>query len=212
MPRRGFCWWHVIWSTHCSWLPGDPRGFRNRRHRIHSSGDYRRPPPVGEHAGLHQYHQSRSADAVELTPVQQVLARDFIVVACGRLGIRLLASSIGRQHVHLLAELPTDWRRTKRVVGHLKTKSSRFVKVGSRNRLWSTGGKFLPVEDRAYQMTVFRYITERQERNAVIWSLRDPKPGFVLSDEDLSPKIRNVVAALMGGEDEGGSTKSGGSP
>ncbi len=54
MPTPGKCWWHNILSTHGSWLPGNPRGFRSRNHRIHSSGDYKNPPPLGEHAGLHR--------------------------------------------------------------------------------------------------------------------------------------------------------------
>ncbi len=35
---------HVMFSTRGHWLPVDPRGFRNRDHRIHSSGDYTHPP------------------------------------------------------------------------------------------------------------------------------------------------------------------------
>jgi hypothetical protein len=45
-------WRHVIISTRRSWLHGDAREFRSRRHRIHSLGDYRNIPPAGEHAGL----------------------------------------------------------------------------------------------------------------------------------------------------------------
>jgi len=45
-------WIHAYWSTFGVWLPGDPRGFRSRGHRIHSSGNYKDPPPTGEHAGL----------------------------------------------------------------------------------------------------------------------------------------------------------------
>lgn len=48
-------WFHIMWSTYGVWLHGDPRGFRDRFHRIHSSGDYKHPPPKGEHAGLHRY-------------------------------------------------------------------------------------------------------------------------------------------------------------
>src|SRR5262249_17500638 len=51
MPAEGKLWRHVIISTLNSWLPGDPRGFRAVNHKIHSSGDYKNPPP-GEHAGL----------------------------------------------------------------------------------------------------------------------------------------------------------------
>jgi hypothetical protein len=52
MPTFGKRWRHVIVNTRCSWLHGDLRGFRNRKHRIHSSGDYRNPPPPEEHRVL----------------------------------------------------------------------------------------------------------------------------------------------------------------
>ena len=48
MPRPNKCWWHVTLSTYGSWLPGDQRGFRSRKHKIHSSGDYKNPPPASE--------------------------------------------------------------------------------------------------------------------------------------------------------------------
>jgi hypothetical protein len=40
-------WRHVIIKTRSSWLHGDERGFRDRGHRIHSSGDYKHGPPKG---------------------------------------------------------------------------------------------------------------------------------------------------------------------
>jgi hypothetical protein len=51
MAQPGMLWRHVIINTFCTWLHSDERGFRSRKHRIHSSGDYRRRPPKGEHAG-----------------------------------------------------------------------------------------------------------------------------------------------------------------
>jgi hypothetical protein len=58
MPLRGKAWWHVQIGTYCAWLPGDKRGFRNRDHRIDSTGDYRDPPPPDEHAGLREYNET----------------------------------------------------------------------------------------------------------------------------------------------------------
>jgi hypothetical protein len=50
MPLPGMAWRHLVIFTHNSWLPGDPRGFRSQNHKILSSGDYKNPPPPGEHA------------------------------------------------------------------------------------------------------------------------------------------------------------------
>src|SRR4051812_22286516 len=41
-------WLHVSGSTYGTWLRGDPRGWRSRRHREHCEGDYKNPPPKGE--------------------------------------------------------------------------------------------------------------------------------------------------------------------
>ena len=52
-------WRHVVIGTLRSWNFGDERGFRSRGHRIHSSGDYKNPPPRGEHAKLNEWHVER---------------------------------------------------------------------------------------------------------------------------------------------------------
>jgi len=67
MPREGMNWWHVIISTRNSWLPGDKRGFRSKNHKIHSSGDYKKPPPIEEHSGLRRYHQERAGDVIRFS-------------------------------------------------------------------------------------------------------------------------------------------------
>jgi len=66
MPSPGQRWYHIILNTRGTWLPGDPRGFRSQSHKIHSSGDYKHPPPKGEHAGLHHYSKMISGPPVSL--------------------------------------------------------------------------------------------------------------------------------------------------
>ena len=68
MPTPGKQWRHVVFTTLGSWLPGDPRGFRTREHKVHSSGDYKKPPPNGEHAELFKYSK-------EITPEKVLLPR-----------------------------------------------------------------------------------------------------------------------------------------
>src|SRR5262249_36777902 len=64
MPKPGYQWRHVVISTWNSWLPGDPRGFRSKKHKIHSSGDYKNPPPEGDHRFLHDYWKDRVEETV----------------------------------------------------------------------------------------------------------------------------------------------------
>src|SRR5438309_7358670 len=57
---------HIVVNTKNTWLHGDERGFRSRNHRIHSSGDYKNPPPPEEHVGLRHYHQRRASEPLDI--------------------------------------------------------------------------------------------------------------------------------------------------
>ncbi len=45
-------WYHIMFHTYGTWLPGDPKGFRTRHHRGHVEGDYKNPPPPGTYDEL----------------------------------------------------------------------------------------------------------------------------------------------------------------
>ena len=48
-------WYHVNGNTYGTWLPGDPRGWRERGHKKHVDGDYKSPPPAGSGDAMHRY-------------------------------------------------------------------------------------------------------------------------------------------------------------
>ena len=48
-------WYHVNGNTYGTWLPGDPRGWRERGHKKHVAGDYKSPPPAGSGDGMQRY-------------------------------------------------------------------------------------------------------------------------------------------------------------
>jgi len=107
-------WRHVIISTRRSWLHGDARGFRSREHRIHSSGDYKDPPPKGEHAGLLQYHQKRAKGPRIKIPTS--VRREVVLALLGAVliaGYRVLVIAVTQKHAHLLVELPKARWKTK---------------------------------------------------------------------------------------------------
>src|SRR5436189_277231 len=115
MPQPGLRWWHVIINTRSSWLHGDPRGFRSRNHRIHSSGDYKTPPPPGEHAGLLRYHQKRAAARITIpSAMRQRIGEEIIAFLTDR-GYRVLVVSVSGEHVHILVELPAEYALTSSV-------------------------------------------------------------------------------------------------
>jgi hypothetical protein len=180
-------WQHVIIGSKCSWLHGDERGFRNRHHRIHSSGDYKTPPPKQEHAGLRRYHASRSGKPVNFKLELRIsIAREF-VNKMHHLGFRLIACSIGNRHLHALTELPSAYDQMKQIVGKCKQRASHAVRDILPGGIWAAGGEFKRVKDREHLHNVFEYIRTKQEAGAIVWSHRkvenwidDPTVGVVI--------------------------------
>jgi REP element-mobilizing transposase RayT len=175
MPRRGRIWRHVVINTLGSWLHGDERGFRSRKHRIHSSGDYRHRPPAGEHAGLHDYHEERSEDEVHiLEPERAVVGRTIAKFLLDH-GHRVLAVAVTKVHAHFLVELPGPLSDVKEIVGQAKQTSSRAVKDALPGAVWSAGGTWKRVLDRAHCGSAHDYILYRQGLDAWTWTYRDGK-------------------------------------
>lgn len=166
-------WVHGIITLRGWWLPGDARGFRNREHRIHSSGDYRNPPPPGEHAALLRYNRARSARVVPLSPVERERAGTALVKKLRSTGSEVLVVACGRTHTHLLFSLVSDDALLD--LGSAKQASAHAV-GREEGRLWGRGGGVDRVRDRAHQVAVFRYIERHRSEGAWVWTFRDGAP------------------------------------
>ena len=173
MPTEGKCWRHVIIGTHGSWLPGSPKGWRSRGHRIHSSGDYNHPPLEGEHECLYQFHLARCPDAITIPQSLRATIGTAFVHELNLLNHEVLAIAVSGQHCHVLAELPQTKSETHKAVGHAKRRSSRKVRNEMPGAVWAAGGKFIVVDNEAYQRRVFEYILRHQQEGAWVWSFRD---------------------------------------
>jgi hypothetical protein len=103
-------------GTYASWLPGDERGLRNRAHRIHSSGDYKHPPPEHEHKGLREYNEGRAGETVEIPWQSRLRLAQIIAQLLRDAGYRVLVVSVSQCHVHFLAELPVGLIEFKRIL------------------------------------------------------------------------------------------------
>src|SRR5437667_131465 len=97
MPEPGMRWRHTGINTRGTSLHGDERGFRSRKHRIHSSGDYRNPPPKFEHLGLRKYHRQRCGNEVHLSKDLRPLVGRAIIEYFNRENLRLLALAVGKE-------------------------------------------------------------------------------------------------------------------
>ena len=168
-------WRHVIISTRRSWLHGDGRGFRSRKHRIHSSGDYRNPPPEGEHGGLHRYHEKRAkGDAIKIPRRLRAELGRAVVGKILAAGYRVLVLAVSAKHLHVLVELPVDPARTRRIVGTWKTVRTKATREALPGSIWGEGGKYKPVKDRGHQRAAFKYIRDDQGAGAWVWTYKGP--------------------------------------
>lgn len=173
MPSPGKCWYHVTCSTYNSWLPGDPRGFRSKQHKIHSSGDHRNPPPKDEHAGLHAHAKSISGDAILLNQAQRAVAGEAVKQTLQKHGHKLLVLAVGGTHVHLLAELPSVLQEAEDVIGYAKVSASMRLNKTLPGRVWAKGCNPKPIRDQTHQHNTFRYILDHSDEGAWVWSFRD---------------------------------------
>jgi REP element-mobilizing transposase RayT len=173
MPSPGNRWRHVIINTHSTWLHGDPRGFRDRGHRTHSSGDYRRPPPRGEHDGLHRYRIGRSSPEIHLArDLRPLLGRSLVAYFLAA-EYRVLAVAVTKVHAHLLVEIPDNIQKVRAIIGQAKRLSSRAVKQTIPGSVWAAGGTYKPMGSRNHQRSVHGYILYDQGPGAWTWSFQD---------------------------------------
>jgi hypothetical protein len=165
-------WRHCVVNARCSWLRGDKRGFRSRHHKIHSSGDYKRPPPEEEHAGLRAYHEKRSGAGVKFDLDLRIIILTWFIRKLLALDYRVIAASIGEEHLHILVELPWDLDQIREIMGKCKQRASHAVRGRLPGTIWSGGGEFKWVKEKRHFHNIYRYIRTKQEPGTVVWSHR----------------------------------------
>jgi len=178
MPQPGMCWRLVTINTRNSWLHGDRRGFRSRGHRVHSSGDYRDPPPAGEHAGLRAYHRARAASPTRIPHDLKPVVGQALIADLVERGYRVLAVSVCSDHAHLVVELPDAPRQIRAVIGEAKRASSRAVKHQMPGSIWSAGCDPRPKTRRWALAGAIRYVRDRQGQGSWTWSFWDVEGAY----------------------------------
>ena len=166
MPAHGNRLRHIQINTYCSWLKGDRRGFRSKHHEIHSSGDYRNPPPSAERAGLRKHFEQLKKNEVTIARELRPAIGRAIHDELRECGIRVLAIAIVivNVHAHLIVELPDDKRVIRQIIGEVK----RWLT----GKVWSRGEAAKPVDDRPYLINVIEYIIYDQGADAWTWCYR----------------------------------------
>ena len=190
MRSKSLCWWHLTLTTANAWRHGDERGFRSRGHRIHSSGDYKNPPPQGEHEGLRRYHEGRSGEPVVLTPELRRRVGEAVLKKREALGARVLVVAVGGMHVHLLVEWEDDERAAKALAGDLKQFASHVIRDALPGKVWAEGGEPIRIRDREHQLNAYRYILKHADEGAWTWRC-DAKAAAVSGESAPSPTAQD---------------------
>jgi len=171
MPAPGKAWWHSQFSTYCAWLPGDDRGFRSKDHDLHSSGDFRHPPPPEEHEGLRDYHKKRHPNPVDVPRELRLKVATKIAESLIAAGHRVLVVAVSKRHAHVVSELPIDERAYNKAIGKAKSDSSRSIRKQLPGRVWQRDDRHDRLGDRAYQHNAYTYLRDKQGPTAAVWCL-----------------------------------------
>ena len=181
-------WYHVTGNTYGTWLPGDPRGWRDHGHRTHVEGDYHDPPPPGTYDGLHHYSQhARKSDSVFFDATQRRVAAQCLAWMLLRIDIEVIAISVDGIHLHILARFPDTQVRPR--VGRAKKHASHVLRdYGLTGTVWAKKCRPLPVRDREHQVNVFNYIVSHGLEGAWVWTFRDGEDALTVEPPDTPPQ------------------------
>lgn len=160
-------WAHVIAGTLGSWLPGDPRGFRSRRHRVHSSGDYRNTPPPGEHGALHRYAMSVSSGAARIPMELRARVGRAMLGKLHDSGVPVGAIAVGSNHVHALIAIgDTD---AVGPFGRAKQQASKAVSTALPGKLWARSSHVVRIKSTGQLVSTANYIAQHVREGAWVW-------------------------------------------
>ena len=144
----------LTWTTHGSWLPGDPRGWVKR------GGEFR---PA--HHTLHiAVVRTMSSPPLKLSPTQRGVAHDAIDMTCRRREWVMHACQYRIQHVHVV--VTATLTRPEIVLQQLKAWSSRALAAAglSHRRCWTRGGSTRLIFDEYGLQRVVEYVVDGQDR------------------------------------------------
>jgi hypothetical protein len=190
-------WFHVVGNTYGTWPRGDPRGWRARHHREHVDGDYKNPPPVGVHdQTFARSKRLMRRERIVLTPDARRVACQEIADTLRFHAVEVIDVGVSAKHYHILARfepLPgckypervpipgarndapiSRIRKPRHLVGVAKKQSAKkLVREGLAlaGGVWAARCKVKPVENRAHQLRVARYIPAHAKKGAAVWSL-----------------------------------------
>lgn len=166
-------WYHVNGNTYGTWLPGDPRGWRSKRHKRHVEGDYKSPPQEGSDDALRGHARGLlKQPPVYLDPAQRQIAGQALVEMLLDQQIEIIVLGLSAVHFHLLARF-SDKRVRPRVARAKKHATFTLRDHGHVGKVWSQKDKVTPISDRRHQLRTFKYIGRHHDQGAWLWTFRE---------------------------------------
>ena len=156
-------WVHATVTCYGQWLPGDPRGFRTKRHREHVEGDYKRPP-VKDYTGRHRRSRSLLTQTpVRLTPPHRAVALDMIRERVEFLNVTPAAIAVAATHVHIYGRFPAG--EPRKLLGRAKRNATeRLREIGLGEKVWAKRSRCEVVETRGHARNLYAYILRHAEK------------------------------------------------
>jgi REP element-mobilizing transposase RayT len=155
-------------------LRADERGFRDHDHRIHSSGDYRNPPPKSEHEGLRRWvirHMHKEPVRLDRALMERVGA-EMVRLLLGK-GVEVVVLAVMPDHVHGIGRFERD--KVRDHVGHAKRYSSHAIRDQIPGTVWGKKRALKRIRDRDHQVKTFTYIVKHSRKGAWVWTFRDAR-------------------------------------
>ncbi len=182
---------HGVCTYHRQWLHGDERGFRSRHHRIHSSGDYKNPPPLSEHEKLRQYMQNLVNGAPKfLAPPEYPIVGSAFVLKLLQMNCKVFIVACGCTHLHVLYQSVESDAQAE--LGKPKQYASYKLRHPS-GKLWARGAAIIRVRGGGHAGEAFDYIGRHStHEGAWVWRFdRDEPPTRATVDEYIKQSTRS---------------------
>lgn len=189
-------WYHLTLTCYGQWLRGDPRGWRERDHRLHVEGDYKNPPKKSAYSqAIHkQSKRLMNSDPFEFTPEQRRRVCLHLLESVAIQGIEVRSVAVGAKHTHLLAQCPGD--NPKIVAGKAKNNVWRRLQGkglaaetgAGGSPIWAEGCGVRPIRDREHFHRAFWYDLDHRDEGAWVWCYLEPRDCSVICRHTCAPE------------------------